>query len=80
MNKGENATLLVLAKMAEKAFFISISFFFYEIKCLTSGYHSRCTYVPTKLKLKTEIFMCDFILFLKKKKKKIIIKSELFLS
>ena len=42
-------------------------FFFCKIKCPRSSYHLSCTCVSSKRKTENEIFMCDFILFLKNK-------------
>ena len=68
LNKSENATLLLLVKMAEKCFLLLLfQFLFCKIKCLMSCYHFCCACILSKWKPKNEIFMCDFILFLKNK-------------
>ena len=46
LNKSENATRLLLVKMAEKSFLFQ--FLFYKIKCVTSSYHLRCARVSSK--------------------------------
>ena len=63
LNKSEKATLLLLVKMAEKRLLFHV--LFREIKCLTHSYHLCCACILSKLKLKNENFMCDFISFLK---------------
>ena len=47
LNKSENATLLLLVKMAEKRCFL-FQIHFCKIKSLTSSYHLRCTCAMSK--------------------------------
>ena len=61
LNKRENATLLLLVKMAEKR--ILFEFLFCEIKCLTCSYHVRFTFFEQVKEKKMKFNICDFILF-----------------
>ena len=51
--------------MGKKHFFFQ--FLFSKIECLTSSYHLSCTCVLGKRKPKYDIFICDYVLFLKNK-------------
>ena len=58
LNKSENATLLLLVKMAEKRFFFFfILISFCKIKSQMSCYHLRCTCVTSKGKANKRTMM-----------------------
>ena len=63
LNKSENASLLLLVKMAEKRFYFNFFFFFFFF------FLYMCS---EQVKAKNEICMYDFIFFLKNKTRDIL--------